>query len=386
MKVLIKMLRPLVETKSWDYCIVWKFSHDPDPDPSRGIEWVGCCCSGSQGVCENVKEENHEIGLHVPYICKDTYIKHMIRTSACEKLAMVPSYLSLYHGIHGEVAVSKQPFWLSNVSIILSDSIGTQIIVPVEGGLIELFRSKHVPEDERMIETLISRLGIVVDHGLQENYSENYPSSYLYHHIPPKYQLLFPISQGLSSVFLVVETHFCLAFETYKLILLLIHHSTCILFINFVLDFWLVKDEIYLKAMHMGCICLHLLFHDISGDDKDFMTTKHKKLNESKYRSKNLVTERNRRKRINDGLYTLRALVPNISKMDKASIVGDAVEYIKDLQRNVKVLQDELKELEESDCGGGGGSGSTQSRCSRVSAQTNVQPQTLWVSKTNGNP
>ncbi|KAI7750984.1 hypothetical protein M8C21_007820 [Ambrosia artemisiifolia] len=36
-------------------------------------------------------------------------------------------------------------FWLSN------DWIGTQNVVHVEGGLIELYRSKHVPEDQRMI-------------------------------------------------------------------------------------------------------------------------------------------------------------------------------------------------------------------------------------------
>ncbi|KAJ0537313.1 putative transcription factor MYC/MYB [Helianthus annuus] len=122
MMVLMKMLRPLVENNAWDYCIVWKFGDDPS--------------SGSQGVCRNVKEEMEL--LHVPYLCRDVYVKHSIRTSACEKLAMIPSSLSLFHGIHGEVAVSKQPMWLSN------DSIGTQIVVPVEGGLIELYRSKHV--------------------------------------------------------------------------------------------------------------------------------------------------------------------------------------------------------------------------------------------------
>lgn len=64
--------------------------------------------------------------------------------------------------------------------------------------------------------------------------------------------------------------------------------------------------------------------------------------------SKNLILEKRRRQKLNERLYSLRALVPTISKMDKASIVGDAVNYVRDLQKQVEEVEMDIAILEAS--------------------------------------
>nr|XP_043611896.1 transcription factor FER-LIKE IRON DEFICIENCY-INDUCED TRANSCRIPTION FACTOR-like [Erigeron canadensis] len=63
-------------------------------------------------------------------------------------------------------------------------------------------------------------------------------------------------------------------------------------------------------------------------------------------RTRSLVSERKRRSGMKENLYALRALVPNITKMDKASIVGDAARYIQDLQRQARTLKAEIATIE----------------------------------------
>lgn len=62
--------------------------------------------------------------------------------------------------------------------------------------------------------------------------------------------------------------------------------------------------------------------------------------------SKNIMSERNRRRKLNERLFALRAVVPNISKMDKASIIKDAIDYIQELHDQEMRIKSEISELE----------------------------------------
>uniref|UniRef100_A0ACD5U9J3 Uncharacterized protein n=1 Tax=Avena sativa TaxID=4498 RepID=A0ACD5U9J3_AVESA len=66
--------------------------------------------------------------------------------------------------------------------------------------------------------------------------------------------------------------------------------------------------------------------------------------------SKNIIMERGRRKKLNEKLYSLRGVVPNITKMDKASIIQDAIGYIEELQEEERQLLAEISDLESAGC------------------------------------
>ena len=53
--------------------------------------------------------------------------------------------------------------------------------------------------------------------------------------------------------------------------------------------------------------------------------------------------EKQRRERLNHRFYALRSVVPNVSKMDKASLLSDAVAYIKDLKSKIDELEIKLQ-------------------------------------------
>ncbi|KGN46541.1 transcription factor MYC2 [Cucumis sativus] len=79
-----------------------------------------------------------------------------------------------------------------------------------------------------------------------------------------------------------------------------------------------------------------------------------RKPNMSKENAMNHVeAERQRREKLNNRFYALRSVVPNVSRMDKASLLSDAVSYINALKAKVEEMELQLRESKKSRDEGG---------------------------------
>ncbi|ESQ35798.1 hypothetical protein EUTSA_v10007639mg [Eutrema salsugineum] len=311
-----EFLRPFVDSRDWDLCVIWKLGDDP----SRFIEWVGCCCSGSH-IDKNIKHEKVEEGIErkqTGSICRDEHNKHYIRSLACEALTHFPLFMPLYPGIHGEVVMSKSPKWLVNSGPgSKKDIFSTRVLIPVRDGLVELFSFTMKPVDESMVDMIIRRCNACF---------EPFPEQKL------QFRIISKAEESMSS-------GVNLSFEgggSSSVSNPLSENQT------------LFGNQNARCGEHLPCLVVNKEEDVVMQDTIDLKDNK--KPPKENFKSKNLHSERKRRDRINQRMYALRAVVPRITKMNKIGIFSDAVDYINELLVEKQKLEDELSGINEIEC------------------------------------
>ncbi|KAK6946443.1 Myc-type, basic helix-loop-helix (bHLH) domain, partial [Dillenia turbinata] len=380
MQNLMGRLRPIVGLKSWDYCVLWKLSED-----QRFLEWMDCCCSG----VETTQSAGEELLFLVSSVvaCRDVMFQHQ-RTQSCDLLSQLPSSMPLDSGIHGQTLIANQPKWLnfchSSDSSVSEENLGTKVLVPVPGGLIELFVARQVSEDQHVIDYVTAQTSLTLDQEVLMNsnnidaitnlkdFDNHFQSQTAVENLNLPYEISDQIRLSNSAVNLLPQFHFNgenrsrndFFFEEsnesflsdkpidpfsspvqngYQDIESLPESTLTSVQIKEQQG----SEKVSLKrergqsdSMSEGS--------DQIDDDEDH---KYRRRNGKGPQSKNLMAERKRRKKLNDRLYSLRSLVPKISKLDRASILGDAIEFVKELQKQAKELQDELEENPDDEGG-----------------------------------
>ncbi|XP_050262852.1 transcription factor ABORTED MICROSPORES [Quercus robur] len=442
MQNLMERLRPLVSLKGWDYCVLWKLSED-----QRFIEWMDCCCAGTDNTQNAGEELLFPVSTVLP--CRDTMFQHP-RTKACDLLAQLPSSMPLDSGIYAQALISNQPSWLNfsnntESAGAIEETVGTKVLIPLPGGVIELFASKQVAEDQNVIDLITAQCNISLQQqedlinssNVSNSFSSNVNAMRTEFHskhilVDDQYQKdpnsHFQPSVSPATPLENISVQYDISVDRIR---------QCDSSMNFLQQFNYTpedrtKSDVYYEgAVHNSFISdkptnpikssaenghqeidvlqqsmmnnssnMHVQFmeplsnKEQQGNDKDSIKPETGRTDsisdcsdqfddedDAKYRrrtgkgpqSKNLVAERRRRKKLNDRLYALRSLVPKISKLDRASILGDAIEFVKELQKQAKELQDELEEHSDDEVG--------RNTVPNNGNHQNVQPEVLT---TNG--
>ncbi|PSS12115.1 Transcription factor ABORTED MICROSPORES like [Actinidia chinensis var. chinensis] len=378
---LLERLRPIVNLKSWDYCVIWTLSDD-----QRFLEWMDCCCGGSENI-QNGGEELIFPVSSVPH-CRDVLFQHQ-RTKPCDLLAELPSSIPLDSGIYGQAIMSNQATWLNfsnnSDSNALEETVGTRVLIPVAIGLVELFVAKQVPEDQQIVDYVTSQTSILLEQPPMIHSSNMDPSFSMNNGIheiqskpflgdeshqkdlnnpfqaPENPNLPYDISVDRIRLCNNSPMNFLPPFNNYPPSETRTRNDS---FFDGAIDpFKSLAENGFQEMESLGN-------KEQQGTDKDSVkqeTGRSESISDcsdinddeddAKYRrrtgkgpqSKNLEAERRRRKKLNDRLYTLRSLVPKISKLDRASILGDAIEFVKELQKQVKDLQLELEDQSDDE-------------------------------------
>ncbi|KAJ4912390.1 Transcription factor bHLH3 [Raphanus sativus] len=322
-------LRHVVEGSDWDYAVFWLASNANSSD--------GCVLIWGDGHCRAVKgspgDDQDETKRRVLGKLRSSFIgssdegeedhHRLVKSGPLTDFDMF--YLaSLYFSFRCDSTkygpagtyVSGKPLWAADlpsclsyyrVRSFLARSAGfkTVLSVPVNCGVVELGSLKLIPEDKSVIEMVKSVFG---------------GSDFVQAKEAPKIfgrQLSLGASKPRSMSINFspkTEDESGFSLEPYEVVQA-----------NQVYGYEQGKDE---AALYLT-------------DEQKPRKRGRKPANGREEALNHVEAERQRREKLNQRFYALRAVVPNISKMDKASLLADAITYITDMQKKIRVYETE---------------------------------------------
>lgn len=104
-----------------------------------------------------------------------------------------------------------------------------------------------------------------------------------------------------------------------------------------------------LKYILFSVPFLHSKYRDENSPklrDGDASTRFRKGTPQDELSANHVLAERRRREKLNERFIILRSLVPFVTKMDKASILGDTIEYLKQLRKKIQDLEARNRQME----------------------------------------